>query len=149
MVDEVAILGVEEVVVAVKDIEKALEDFKSLFGFDFKVGWKLENEKIIIRSERINGVQFQLMQPTDKDSVVSSFLSRHGEGLHHIAFRVRGLDVIVDRLKRNGVKFIPDKPIEIESPLPEGGILRYIFIHPKYAHGVLIELIEFIESKDI
>ena len=145
MTGEPAILGVEEVVVAVKDIENALEDFKKLFKFNFEIGWSLSHEKIRIRSERIEGVQFQLMEPTDEDSVVSDFLSRRGEGLHHIAFRVRGLNEIVERLKVNGVKLIPDHPIEIDNPLPEGGLLKYIFIHPKYVHGVLIELIEFIQ----
>ena len=138
-----AILGIEEVVIAVKDIEKALEDFKNFFSFNFKIGWELKNEKIIIRSERIDNVQLQLMQPTSEDSVVSSFLNKHGEGLHHIAFRVEGLDIIVNRLKGHGIKLIPDKPIKIDNPLPEGGSLQYIFIHPKYAHGVLIELIEY------
>ena len=131
---EPVILGIEEVVIAVKDIEKALEDFKKLFGFDFKIGWRLEGEKIIIRSERIDSVQLQLMQPTSEDSVVSSFLDKQGEGLHHIAFRVKGLDTLVNRLKEHGVKLIPDKPIKIDNSLPEGGSLQYIFIHPKSHH---------------
>ena len=141
---EPAILGVEEVVIAVKDMEKALEDFKKLFKFSFDIGWSLPHEKIRIRSERVEGVQFQLMEPTDESSVVSDFLSKRGEGLHHIAFRVRELNKIVEKLRMSDVKLIPKQPIEIDNPLPEGGRLRYIFIHPKYAHGTLIELIEFI-----
>lgn len=143
MVEEPAILGVEEVVIAVSDIEKAMEDFKRLFNFNFRISWVLSHEKIRIRSERINEVQLQLMQPTEKDSVVSDFLIRRGEGLHHIAFRVKGLDKLVEKLKMNDVKLIPEQPIEIDNPLPEGGAIKYIFIHPKYVHGVLIELIEF------
>jgi len=39
------------------------------------------------------------------------------------------------KLKEKGIKLIPDEPINY----PQGS---YIFIHPKSAYGVLIELIE-------
>jgi hypothetical protein len=42
----------------------------------------------------------------------------------------------VAKLKANDVKLIPDQPIEYAKGW-------YIFIHPKSAFGVLIELIEF------
>ena len=138
------IIGLEEVVIAVKSVDDAMKFFSDIFGFKFKYGWILDNERIRIRSERLGGTQFQLMEPTDKDSVVQAFLEKHGEGLHHIAFRVRGLENLVNRLRDKDVRLIPDKPIEIDNPIGEGK-LKYIFIHPKAAHGTLIELIEYID----
>jgi methylmalonyl-CoA/ethylmalonyl-CoA epimerase len=138
------VMGLEEVVIAVKSIDKAVRFFNETFGFKFECGWILDNEGIRIGSERLGDTQFQLMEPTDKNSIVYSFLEKHGEGLHHIAFRVRGLENLVNRLRDKGVRLIPDKPIEIDNPVG-GGRLKYIFIHPKAAHGTLIELIEYID----
>ena len=136
------IISIEEVVIAVKDVEAAANLFKELFGFNFKDEWTLPGEMIRIRSERIGETQLQLMEPTSPESVVAKFLSERGEGLNHIAFRVNGLDKMVKELKSKGVRLIPETPVEIDHPLKKGVKLKYIFIHPKSAHGVLIELIE-------
>ena len=135
------ILGLEEVVIAVRDADKAAEDFKRMFGFEFRGGWRLDNEKIRIRMEPLGETQLHLMEPTSPDSVVESFLEKRGEGLNHIAFRVEGLDALVDHLRSLGVRLVPEEPVEITHPYT-GERIRYIFIHPKSAHGVLVELIE-------
>jgi len=137
------ILGLEEVVIAVNSADEAAKDFKELFGFNFNNEWRLDNEKIRIRMEKLN-TQLQLMEPTSSDSVVAKFLERRGEGLNHIAFKVEGLDEFVKKARERGVRLVPEEPVEIVHPLT-GRRIRYIFIHPKSAHGVLIELIEEVE----
>ena len=74
----------------------------------------------------------------------NDLLKKHGEELHHIAFKVKGLENLVNRLKDLNVRLIIDKPIEIVNPVGERR-LRYIFIHPRVAHKILIELIDYIE----
>lgn len=132
---EPTIENVEEIALAVRDMSKAAGLFEELLGFRFEDSWERPKEKIKVRSERIDGVQFQLLESTAPDGVISKFLDRHGEGLHHIAFRVTNLTELVVRLKQKEVVFIPEEPVESPSSW-------YIFIHPKAAHGVLIELIE-------
>ncbi|MEB3816398.1 MAG: VOC family protein [Desulfurococcales archaeon] len=138
------IIGVEEVVIAVKDVDAAAKDFSEMFGFKFQGGWRLDNEKIRIRMEQLGETQLQLMEPTSPDSVVASFLEKRGEGLNHIAFRVEGLDALIKHLKSRGIRLVPEEPVEIIHPYT-GERIRYIFIHPKSAHGVLIELIEHVD----
>jgi len=134
-VQEPRIENVEEIAIAVKDMKGATALFDDLLGFKFETGWERPKEKIEVRSERISGVQFQLLQSTAPDGVIAKFVESRGEGIHHIAFRVTNLPEFVTRLKQKGVKFIPEEPVEIPSS-------SYIFIHPKSAQGVLIELIE-------
>jgi methylmalonyl-CoA/ethylmalonyl-CoA epimerase len=138
------IVGIEEVVIAVRDADKAAEHFKDLFGFEFKASWRLDNEKIRIRAEFFGDTQLHLMEPTAPESVVEKFLEKRGEGLNHIAFRVEGLDSLIRHLRSKGVRLVPEEPVEIIHPYTKERI-RYIFIHPKDAHGVLIELIEHIK----
>ena len=60
-------------------------------------------------------------------------------GIHHIAFRVTNLEQLIIRLKERGVKLVPEEPRESKDR-------KYIFVHPKSVHGVLIELMEYKKS---
>ncbi|MBN2187801.1 MAG: VOC family protein [Dehalococcoidia bacterium] len=141
---EPAVNSIEEVVIAVEDVEKAAARFEDLFGMKFEAGWELAQEKIKVKSERIAGTQLQFIQSTSPEGVVAKFIESKGEGLNHFAFRVTNLKEMVNRLKQKGVKFVPEEPVEHESPdiLIGKGSVAYIFIHPKSACGTLIELIE-------
>jgi methylmalonyl-CoA epimerase len=143
---EPKIEAIEEIVIAVKDADKAAEYFNDLFGMHFSYGWKIPGQRIKVRSEVINGTQLQFIQATDPESVVAKFIESRGEGLNHFAFKVKHLNEMVKRLKEKGVKFIPDEIVEIDltdKNIPiEGEKGSFIFIHPSSAYGTLIELIE-------
>ncbi len=141
--DESYILGIEEIAVAVKDADKGASLFNELFGYTFDLGWELTHEKIRVKSQRIGETQFQLLEATSNDSVVAKFIEKKGEGLNHIAFRVRELREFVRKLKKKGVQLLPEEPVDIDNPITGKGKLSYIFIHPKSASGILIELIEY------
>lgn len=141
--DESYILGIEEIAVAVKDADKGVSLFNELFGFNFDLSWELAHEKIKVKSQRIGETQFQLLEATSKDSVVAKFIEKKGEGLNHIAFRVRKLREFVAKLKEKGVQLIPEEPVDVDNPVTGKNKLSYIFIHPKSAFGILIELIEY------
>lgn len=133
--EELTIQNVEEVVIAVKDVEKAAVLFKDLFDMKFETEWDMPNENMRVKSERIAGTQIQLVESTSPEGVIAKFIQSRGEGLNHIAFRVTNLGEWVSKLKEKGVKLVPEEPVEVSSA-------SYIFIHPKSAHGVLIELLE-------
>ncbi len=137
------VLGIEEIAIAVKDANKGVSLFNELFGFTFDLGWELAHEKIRVKSQRIGETQFQLLEATSNDSVIAKFIEKKGEGLNHIALRVCKLREFVAKLKRKGVQLIPDEPVDIDNPVTGEGKLSYIFIHPKSALGILIELIEY------
>lgn len=141
---EPTIENIEEVVIAVKDVEKAAALFNDLFGMKFETEWEISHEMVKVKSERISGTQLQFIQSTNPEGVVAKFIQSRGEGLNHFAFRVTNLKEMVNRLKEKGVKFIPEEPVEYKNPdIPIGkGSIAYIFIHPKSACGTLIELIE-------
>jgi methylmalonyl-CoA/ethylmalonyl-CoA epimerase len=138
---EPAIQNLEEVVIAVKDVSKAIALFEDLFGMKFETEWNMPDEQMIVKSERISGTQLQFVQSTSPEGVIAKFIQSRGEGLNHIAFKVTNLKEMASRLRGKGVKLIPEEPIEMKSPLGEG-TWAYVFIHPRSACGTLIELIE-------
>jgi methylmalonyl-CoA/ethylmalonyl-CoA epimerase len=144
--EEPKIEAIEEIVIAVKDADKAAQYFKDLFGMEFSYGWRLPGERVKVRSEVIEGTQLQFIQATDSESVVAKFIKSKGEGLNHFAFKVKNLKEMVRRLKGKGVKFVPENIVGVDltdKNVPNKGEKgSFIFIHPSSAYGVLIELIE-------
>lgn len=76
----------------------------------------------------------ELVETKDPESGLGKFLAKRGEGIHHICFEVDDIEGVLARLKENGAQLID------ETPRVNASGTRYAFIHPKSAHGVLIEL---------
>jgi hypothetical protein len=52
------------------------------------------------------GVQVELIQPNGVKSVWQDFLDEHGEGVHHIAFGVKGMDAKIKACENFGMKCV-------------------------------------------
>lgn len=83
-----------------------------------------------------NSSNIELLQPTDPTGVIAKFLQKRGPGIHHICLRVKNIDAMVDRLKKNNVRLIN------ETPRAGAHNCRVVFVHPQSTGGVLIELSE-------
>ena len=128
--------NVEEVVLAVNDQEKAVNLFEALFGIQFDRTWTVPVDSMKVKCAMVGDTQFHIVASTKRDALIDKFIKERGEGLHHVAFRVKDLDEVISRLRGMGIRLVP------EEPRGGGNGGRYIFIHPLSAHGLLIELIE-------
>lgn len=81
----------------------------------------------------------ELLEPVSADSPVGRFIERRGEGIHHLCFRVRGIEQHLRRLESLGYRLINPNPV------PGAHGCRVAFLHPASANGVLIELSEEME----
>jgi methylmalonyl-CoA/ethylmalonyl-CoA epimerase len=86
--------------------------------------------------------RLELVTPLPDDAGIGQgpivkHLESRGPGLHHLCFRVSGLDGMVSVLRQKGYRFTTEAPY--------GGAhgTRVIFVHPKSGGGVLIELAEY------
>jgi methylmalonyl-CoA epimerase len=118
---------------------RSLADAKAIYE---KLGLPVSSEEVV-PAEKVRLVmvpvgetRLELLEPTSDDSVIAKFISKRGEGLHHISIRVPDLKAAVQKLKSSGTHFVSD---EIKTG---AGGHRYIFLHPSSASGVLIELVE-------
>ena len=82
----------------------------------------------------------ELVQSTTPEGVMSKFIDKRGEGIHHIAYEVENIEEALAELKEKGVRLIDEKP-----RLGAHGA-KVAFIHPKETNGVLTELCEYPES---
>ncbi|MFI6601540.1 VOC family protein [Nonomuraea sp. NPDC050536] len=81
-----------------------------------------------------NGSKVELMEPLAGSTFFDSFfeLTRGRGGVHHLNFHVSDIDAAVARLTGRGYRL---HGLNLANPR-----WREVFLHPKEAHGVLIQL---------
>lgn len=127
---------VDQVSIAVFQLEKALTFYRDLLGFPLVVIEEVPSEKVRVAILKARDTKIELLEPLDSSSPIAVFLKKRGEGVHHIAYRVEDLGAEVDRLSKAGVNFIAPH-------IRQGSENSQVaFIHPKSAHGVLTELVQ-------
>lgn len=96
----------------------------------------VESEGVLTEFYRAGENKIELLEKYGENSPIAKFLEKRGEGIHHICFEVDDIDKAVVELK--------EKRIELLSNAPKKGAggKKIIFIHPKSAGGVLVELAE-------
>jgi methylmalonyl-CoA/ethylmalonyl-CoA epimerase len=88
----------------------------------------------------VGDTSVELVMSTTEDGVMSKYIAKKGEGVHHIAFEVEDVAAAMAELKAKGV------PLTSDEPRPGAHGAKVAFLHPKATHGVLIELCEYPEK---
>lgn len=123
-----ALTGVHHLVIRVTDFDQSVETWRNLLGVP--VERTAENTALAIKQAFFNladGGFVEIVSPTDPNSAVGKALAGRGEGIHTVAMAVDDLNGTIAALKRSGAALIG-----------EGG--PQVFVHPKSANGVLIQL---------
>ncbi|MBF0120142.1 MAG: VOC family protein [Desulfobacterales bacterium] len=131
------ILRIDHVSIAVKDYEKALHFFKNILGAIPGACAKDDNMKYVWQLFSFGDLsRLELMKPTGEGSFLDNFLKNKKDGgVHHITLQVQNIYEAMETLKQNQIPFFGFNNI--------ADIWKEIFIHPKDAFGILIQLAEF------
>jgi methylmalonyl-CoA/ethylmalonyl-CoA epimerase len=133
----------------VHDIESTAQKFCEIFGFpkppifstpgyeQVKTTYKGEPSEATAKLAFFNTgqLQIELIEPDKTPSVWRDFLDEHGEGVHHIAFRVENTDKTTDYLAQHNIGVLQQGLYSDAS-----GMYTYLDSIPKL--GVMLELLE-------
>lgn len=128
--------NIHHVAIAVEDLDAAIASFTSQYGLEVLSRERVEEQGVEEAMIAVGGSHIQLLQPLDPMSPVGRFLSRNGEGMHHIAFAVANIEEALMHLSELGIQLVDS------SPRIGGGGHRIAFVHPKALVGTLFELVE-------
>jgi catechol 2,3-dioxygenase-like lactoylglutathione lyase family enzyme len=139
---------VVQVALVVHDIEKTIEAYADFFGVE-KPNWMLTGPYEETQAEYMgkpssaraklaffpigDNITLELIEPDNEPSTWRDDLNKNGEGIHHIAFTVKGMKEIVAKLGRNGMPLI-------QKGEYKGG--RYAYIDAKDTLKTVLELLE-------
>ncbi len=135
----VAALGalgrIHHVAVVVRDLDTALGFYSDMLGLPVELVMPVPQDQVRIGFLTVGESRIELVEPTDDASGVARYLATRGEGFHHVCFEVPDLAAALDSLADGGVELIDRHPrAGADGPVA--------FIHPRAAHGVLVELVE-------
>ena len=136
------IVRIDHIGIAVQNINDALAFFQDALGVKLDRVESEEGGRTKVAFLPVGASDVELVEPQDVDSGLAKFLAKRGEGVHHICFEVDDIDAALARLKEKGAQLID------ETPRVNAQGMRYAFIHPKSAHGVLIELYQRPKTED-
>ncbi len=116
--------------------------FKKLLG---KASYKKENvesESVCTSFYQVGETKLELLESDNENSTISKYITKKGEGIHHIAFEVDDISAELIRLKNAGFRLIN------ETAFKGADNKLVAFIHPKSCHGILVELCQEIKGNE-
>jgi methylmalonyl-CoA/ethylmalonyl-CoA epimerase len=140
---------VEQIGIVVRDVDRAVDFFTSVFGWGpFKVregeqkGFTYDGRmgdcRLKMAFARSGGVEIELIQVLEGETPHSDFLRRHGEGLQHLRFRVDDIDGMTAALAREGVEPLWSQRFP--------GVAAFAYMKANKTSGLMVELFEKRES---
>ncbi len=127
---------IDHIGIAVSNLEESLSFYEGALGLKVENIEEVPEQKVKVGFLDIGGVHLELLEPTSPDGPVAKFIEKRGEGIHHISILVDNIENSIESIKEKGIKLID------ETPRKGAGDSKMAFIHPKSAHGVLLELYE-------
>ncbi len=127
----------DHVSIAVRDIEIAQTLVDLLGGSHIGGGFSHAGDFEWIQFELPGQGRLEMISPVvdDETNFLNRYLAEHGEGLHHLTFKVRNIDIAVARARELGFTVVGFDDTKADW--------KEAFVHPASAHGVLIQLAEF------
>ena len=145
---ELRLPPLHQIGVVVKDINRVLDSYSSLFGIGpFTVyefipdkQWFMEERtyfKAIYGKAMLGGVELCIMEPVEGRSIHNVFLETHGEGLMNLGFHTPNYEEMFDKFLRAGFEPVARAESYVES---YKGYLKGCYFDTRSIGGVLIEI---------
>ena len=133
---------IEHIGIAVKDLDQANILYTQMLGVSPYKQEAVESELVITSFFQTGESKIELLAATDDSSAIAKYIQKRGEGMHHIAFEVEDIDAAMHDMTERGFRLLSEEA-------KRGADDKLIcFIHPKSAHGVLIELCQSIHKEE-
>lgn len=125
---------IEHIGIAVKDIDRADALYTQLLGTPPYKREIVESEQVVTSFFRVGTSKIELVASLSEDGIITRYIEKKGEGIHHIAYAVVDIKAEMRRMENEGFRLLNTEP-------RKGADNKWVcFIHPKTAGGVLVEL---------
>ncbi|MFI3330970.1 MAG: methylmalonyl-CoA epimerase [Rikenellaceae bacterium] len=127
---------IEHLGIAVKSLDEAIPYYENVLGLKCYNIEEVADQKVKTAFFMVGQTKIELLESTSEDGTIAKFIEKKGQGVHHVAFAVEGIeDALADAAS---------KEILLIDKAPRKGAegLDIAFLHPKSTLGVLTELCE-------
>ena len=125
---------IEHIGIAVDNLKDAIKYYEEALGLKCYSIEEVVDQKVKTAFFMVGQTKIELLESTSEDGPIGKYISKKGQGIHHIAFAVKDTNEALKVVESRGIKLV-DK---VARRGAEG--LDIGFLHPKSTHGVLTEL---------
>lgn len=123
--------------IVVPKIQDSIGELVKFLKFDtIGIPTLIGSQKVNVCFLKIGTINLELIEPAEKNSPVSSFLS-DGGGFHHLCFEVDDIHLELEKMKKNGARVIVNVVKGFEDRL-----IAFVKLDMKNTNCKLIELAE-------
>ncbi len=127
-------LHAEHIGIAVKSLDVSVPLFEKLLNTTCYKVETVISENVKTAFLQTGQTKVELLESVTEEGVISKFIDKKGEGIHHIAFAVDDIYAEMKRLRAEGFVLLNDEP-------KAGADNKLVcFLHPKHTNSVLIEI---------
>ena len=125
---------IEHIGIAVKDLQISIPLFEQLLNTPCYKTEAVVSEGVNTAFFQTGASKIELLEASKDESPIAKFITKKGEGIHHIAFAVDNIEAEMKRLVALGFELLNEVP-------KQGADNKLVcFLHPKGTNGVLVEL---------
>jgi methylmalonyl-CoA/ethylmalonyl-CoA epimerase len=124
---------IDHIGIAVKSLEESIPYYESLLETSCYAIEEVLEQCVKTAFFKVGEVKLELLESTDANGPIASFLAKNGEGIHHIAFAVDNTNIALSDAKEKGLKLIDRVSRKGAENMNIG------FLNPKSTKGILIE----------
>lgn len=127
--------GIDHVVVAVKDLDKAVETYEAIYEVAASDRREIPAAGMKVAFFRFAESYLELVSNLDDQGPIAKRLQEKGEGVHLIAMKVDDIQATLAKLRDKGVRLVGD-------PGAGNPVKGQVFIHPSATGGVLTQIVQ-------
>jgi methylmalonyl-CoA/ethylmalonyl-CoA epimerase len=135
-------MKIHHVGIAVESLSAAVPLFEKILGCAPDSEETVEDQKVRVAVFNLPGSRIELLEATSPESPIAKFISKRGQGIHHLTLAVPDLANRLLALEQDGIRLID------REPRTGAGGQQIAFLHPTTTAGVLIELVEEAKERD-
>jgi methylmalonyl-CoA epimerase len=129
-------MKIDHIGIAVRSLAGAVKVYEDLIGLRVSGYDQVDDQGVKVAMLPIGESRIELLEPISEESPIQKFMTKRGEGIHHIAVQVDNIHEALERLKAAGARLIDSTP-------RKGAHDSLIaFVHPASTNGVLLELVQ-------
>lgn len=133
------ILRIDHVAIAVRDFQKAYNFFTHVLGAVPAAKAPDERLRFMWHTFSLGDLsRMELVTPTGPGSFLDGFLKNREGGVHHITLQTDDIYAAKEELEKQGVPYF--------GFADYGPVWKELFIHPRDAFGVLIQIAQFTDD---
>ena len=134
------ITRINHIAIVVNDLDEAIHTYQDMLGLTVSKRLFMPDQEVEVAFLPAGESAIELISPVNETSGVARYLAKRGEGLHHICLETPDVEESLAELAARDVQLINDHPVQAAEGWG-------FFVHPKAAHGVLIEFLQPFENE--